>query len=269
MKQISLDEIKTIELDILKAVHSICVENNLRYSLGGGTLLGAVRHKGFIPWDDDIDIMMPRADYERLISLFAQVNSTPELELQEFKTHPTLPYPYAKIINTKTQLSDQLIRTGIFIDIFPIDGFPKSDRLSKIKIKCATLLWSLRSFKIHGNAYFGKKSRYQFIWRFASALCPVTFIDKLYQTLIFLHRYEKSDYAGVIAGGVYGMKEKMEKSYFENTVSLTFEDASFHCISGYREYLSKHYGNYMELPPEDQRITHNLHAFYLKPDQSS
>ncbi|MDE5618431.1 MAG: LicD family protein, partial [Clostridia bacterium] len=125
-KEIDLDGLKSIQLDLLSAVHNICEKEGFRYSLGGGTLLGAVRHKGFIPWDDDIDVMMPRPDYNAFINYCLTHEDIP-FEIRCFENDKTYVDLSAKIYNPDTVLQDDNIcsgekRDGVFIDVFVIDG---------------------------------------------------------------------------------------------------------------------------------------------------
>ena len=128
-----MTELQQELLKILKWFHGFCVENNLRYYADGGTMLGAVRHKGFIPWDDDVDVCMPREDYNKLISLSASlpkpyVLETPQSEAKDFL------YAFSKIYNTDTTLIEKgkkNIKRGIYLDVFPLDGLGNSEKEAK------------------------------------------------------------------------------------------------------------------------------------------
>ena len=129
MKKMQLREIKDIELDILIAFNKFCQDNNLKYYLSGGTLLGAIRHKGFIPWDDDIDVCMPRPDYERLMKIF------PNIYMNKYKlktiSRKNFICPFAKIIDINTRVDFKYLNNidkNLWLDIFPIDGLPKSKK---------------------------------------------------------------------------------------------------------------------------------------------
>ena len=133
-KYIDIDEQKKIQLEMLKEIRDICDEAGLMYFLGGGTLLGAVRHKGYIPWDDDIDLMMPREDYNKLLKIFNE-KCNGKSKLLYYGNLKEYYYPYAKVVNTETRLVEldcrNLDEMGVFIDIFPIDFLPEDDK--KIK----------------------------------------------------------------------------------------------------------------------------------------
>ena len=131
MREINLEELKKIELDILCRVHEICIREGFRYSLAGGTMIGAVRHKGFIPWDDDIDILMPRPDYKKFIE-YCQKNET-EFDLLCNETNSDYGYLFAKAMAKNTVIYEENgnrsnIKLGVYIDIFPVDGLGNTYR---------------------------------------------------------------------------------------------------------------------------------------------
>ena len=132
MKQINIEEIRKLQISILLYVHEFCKKNNIRYSLSGGTLLGAVRHKGYIPWDDDIDIMMPRPDYERFVNEFNENRKDVEYKVICSYNDSQFFQPFAKVVNTKTFLKETYKRPvaqmGVYIDVFPIDGLPNDEQ---------------------------------------------------------------------------------------------------------------------------------------------
>ena len=133
MKEISsIDELKVIELDIMKKIHRFCVDNNIIYYLCYGTLIGAIRHKGFIPWDDDIDILMPRPDYERFLKLFPRVQKQLGLEVVNHKTKTYFGRPMSKVIDKRTDLFEPEFKgddhIGVFVDVWPLDGAANSKK---------------------------------------------------------------------------------------------------------------------------------------------
>ena len=137
-KKLNSDEVKKIELQLLLKFDELCKKHDLQYSLCGGTLLGAIRHKGFIPWDDDIDVMMPRDDFEKLLKLEKTQASDQVEKLVSWKSGKSI-YPFIKMINTKTVLKEKYLdkeyTTGVWIDIFPIDGMPEDQKIVDKKYK--------------------------------------------------------------------------------------------------------------------------------------
>lgn len=131
MRPIELDELKRIELDILLAFHEYCEKKGYSYVLYYGTLLGAVRHQGFIPWDDDIDVVMPRDDYEAFFKTFPADNPFENIKLISYRDKSSI-YPFFKLIDARTEVSEDFVnpcyKTGVWIDIFPVDGLSASDR---------------------------------------------------------------------------------------------------------------------------------------------
>lgn len=131
MHPIELDELKSIELDILLAFHDYCEQKGLSYMLYYGTLLGAVRHQGFIPWDDDIDVVMPRDDYEAFFRSFPCDSSFETIKLISYRDRSSI-YPFIKLVDTRTEVVEDFVdpryKTGVWIDIFPMDGLPEDDR---------------------------------------------------------------------------------------------------------------------------------------------
>ena len=137
-KKLSISEVKEIELGLLLKFDQICQRHGLTYYLCGGTLLGAIHHKGFIPWDDDIDVLMPRGDFEKLLELEKTQDSTEIEQIVSWKSGKSI-YPFIKLINTNTVLKEKYLSeeftTGVWIDIFPFDGMPDDDRLIAKKFK--------------------------------------------------------------------------------------------------------------------------------------
>lgn len=149
MKKLNLNEIKAVELNILKQFDQFCKNNNLRYYLAGGTLLGAIRHKGFIPWDDDIDVCMNRPDYERLLNEFPQNNDNSNLQICDIK-YKNFDAPFCKIVANNTRVRNKflgnLANSKLWIDVFPVDGLPENiDEVNQVYKKCSyyrkMLLW--------------------------------------------------------------------------------------------------------------------------------
>lgn len=266
MKEISNDELKEIQLQILKSVTDFCVENNIRYFLCGGTLLGAVRHQGYIPWDDDIDLMMPRPDYERFLSEFNIEN----LKIGHYKINDQYPWPFIKISKEGTFIKringDFIKDVGVNIDVFPIDGFPNNsdNRLNHIRklSRLRTIYWNQYKswFNKNRNLKLGIEvflSKIYFLFRNEKQLSQT--LDKIAKSI----DYNKSKNVGIALWG-YGLREVNKKNVYNDTVKVTFENNLFDAPIKYDEYLTNVYGNYMEWPPIEKRVAHQGFVFLKK-----
>lgn len=259
MKDITLEEMRELQLNMLDKIHAFCIQNDIRYSLGGGTLLGAIRHKGYIPWDDDVDIMMPRPDYEKFLKGFEGFHEN--LILQHYKNDDSYYYPFAKIYDNRTLLIEPGARNGIYIDVFPIDGLPPFEQIPK--------------FLDQYNHYIDQLFRTTKFYRFKKRLYIQLkyYLRKFYtpsrkvvianlENLLFANDFEKAEFAGAIVGR-YGEKEAMKAVIFRNYTQAQFEGRYFNIIVDYDAYLKQHYGNYMQLPPIEQQISnHQFEAYW-------
>jgi len=262
-KEISLSEIRKIQLQILDVIDSFCEKRNLRYSLAAGSLLGAVRHHGYIPWDDDIDIMMPRPDYEVFVNEFDGFKTN--LVVQDVHSDPNYYLPWAKVYDNRTELVSSNSIGGVYVDIFPIDGLPDAQNLTdyynKVQ-KLTNLLW------------YSMKPNYEYVEGNKTLLRVKVFVKQLiypsrngviskWRALYNKFPFEKSEFAGEIIS-IYGMKEHMPKRIFEKFVDLPFEKRTYKCIQEYDIYLTKLYGDYMTLPPVEERGTHHHQSVFWK-----
>ena len=263
-KEIEKEAYKRIPLEILIHVTEFCKENNIRYSLAYGTLLGAIRHKGFIPWDDDIDIIMPRADYERFKRIYHS-EKYPFSDMSVNNNHPTA---MAKIYDSTTFYFFHGIRRsfGLFIDVFVVDNFPVNvkerrswQRQTRFLIsiyKSKNTRWSDVFLPQHS---FRRKLLISFY-----KLAPVSKrvvqenINKLSQ------KYNNQE------TGIVGITMSCDNPYdtypsnlFEEYVDVEFEGHVFKAIRQYDIWLTKCYHNYMQLPPVEKRIgRHGIVAYY-------
>ena len=262
MKEIDLKTIKQYELGLLKMFSKYCDEHGLCYVLAGGTLLGAVRHKGFIPWDDDIDVMMPREDYNRLLALNSK---TKEMEIRTISDGSSS-IPFIKIIDSKTAIDSKYAETenanSLWIDVFPIDGLPEDwNKVNKIYKhvnflrKCHGVTRSkfgtgTTRLKMFGKAFLYAPLKIIGSYRFAQ------WIDNYCQKI----KFEESEYVGGICWG-YGPQERMPKKEWLERVKVEFEGHEFWAPGCWDLYLRSLYGDYMKLPPEEKRVTHNMVAY--------
>ena len=257
---ISFEEHKKIMLDILLYFDNFCKEHNLRYYLADGSLIGAVRHKGFIPWDDDIDLEMPRPDWIKLKELFKDqghyVLCAPGDKDSRFH--------FIKIYDNRTIKIENLVKydnnyLGVDIDIFAVDGTAdEEDEFINIRNKVHDL---------YGRSCFvkcGPMGSYKWKARYYLTKIRSWNPDKLMAKAISLcmtYDFDKSNY--IARYGRFGIGHRVPKSCYESAVYMEFEGHQLPVPVGYDEVLRAQFGDYMQLPPEDQRVsTHENNIFW-------
>ncbi len=265
-RELTLKEIQECELKILEHVDRFCRENNIKYSLTGGTLLGAIRHKGFIPWDDDIDIVMLRDDYERFLKLYKDsefVLFTP------FKQNDYY-YSYSKVIYRKTEMKENDLLPingyGVYLDVFPLDRINNIPFIANVKIVLLKIIRKLHALSNYKDIPNDKSSIEKIIGNLIFPICKIigfkNFI-KLENWIINLFVSKESAYVANLYS-YYGIKEKTPKLYFEEFVECEFENKRFFVLKEYDTFLKKIFNNYWELPPVEKRVTHHKYKVYYK-----
>lgn len=265
IREISSPEIKALLVEMLRDIHSFCQCNGITYSIAYGTMLGAVRHKGFIPWDDDIDIMLPREHYIKFITTY----SNERYKIVNYKNNKDYSQPYAKVYDTRTIIDEDNrydAKIGVFIDIFPIDHIPDDkiirDRFFAKKIilnflhtlKTVSIDWNHRSLTKNILLLFGC-----FFLKPVSSKFICEKLDKLSQ------KYNK---VPTLSSSVFVVTDNRKTevfptSLFVNTILLSFESIKVSAVSQYDKYLTGCYGNYMKLPPIDKQISnHSIKAWW-------
>lgn len=260
MKTVTSEEQKAIMLDLLQKTADFCEKNNIRYFLCGGTLIGAIRHKGFIPWDDDIDISMPRPDYDRFISLFNKPENYYQVICME--NNKKYGFPFAKVHDTRTfvdELQYAKDQFGVYIDIFPIDGVGENEQVFRI-LRLRKLLHTKKA------NYFQRTIAKKIINTFGKILLlpfSVHYILKLMDKEARKYPYGSTDRAGIIINP-YGIREIVNLSVFEKAIPKRFEDRDYMVPSEYDTWLRSIYSDYMQLPPEDKRHSPHVSIAYWK-----
>lgn len=263
-KEVNLKELQQVELDILKEFIRVCNELNVKYFLDSGTLLGCIRHGGFIPWDDDIDISMPREDYEIFLKE-GQKLLKDKYFLQTYKTDPEYTMGFAKIRNSETTFIESSVKNlkinhGVYIDIFPLDGYNDKNKIRNFLNKKAFVLYNLQinkkyDFKItHKNTIKGK---------LVLILSNLLYGRKSVPSLLEKKEKIAKEYSINDTGKIYCFfyntttDLKMDSSIFEEGITKKFENIDVIVPKKYDEYLKIMYGDYMTLPPKEKRIAHH------------
>ncbi|WP_455664376.1 LicD family protein [Phocaeicola sp.] len=267
MIRIGDEDLKKIELDILKYVRDVCDKYQLTYYLGFGTLLGAVRHKGFIPWDDDIDIWMPRKDYDKFIEIERE-NRKSSYKLFSPVYNDGYYYPFVKVVDIRTSLEELGFQAipdyGVCVDIFPLDSVPKKH---KILLYIIGLLQLLRtaSVNLHPQLNLTHKNR-AVIFRLLGLLGRCFFFHKSAYLSDRIARLYSSKNTPFIGDLVEGSKEEyiFDKRLFEPSLKMKFENELFIVPRCYDVILTQIYGDYMTLPQKEKRVGMHLFKAYYK-----
>lgn len=266
MKQLTLPEIRQRLLGILIELNDFCEENNIHYYLCAGTLLGAIRHKGFIPWDDDIDIAMSRPFYDKLQDIARHNDVFHDhykiVTYQNGTTH----YPFMKVLDTETytkqSYTNETNENSLWVDIFPFDGVP-ADINERRKLYQKELfvrkILNLNFAKVGDGKTMSHKLIKPLFMPFAK-MYGIDRANKRIDELCRSYGYDRAEYVGDINWGDYD-KEIMKKTDFDKPTYVTFEGHKFKTMSCWDQYLTDLYGDYMQLPPVDQRENHELKAW--------
>lgn len=274
---IKIDDVKDIQLlllELLKTFHNICEKHGLIYNIFGGTLLGAVRHKGFIPWDDDIDVTMPRPDYDRFISIVNEKYSDKFI----VKCYPDTDYayPFAKLLLRDSYLIEDILRKkckykyrlGLYIDVFPVDGYPIRNEFKYFK--------KLKYLKRGHDYNYIKFQMPQKKWKkpffllkgllvLYSRIFPLSYWTGRMVQMALSIDYQTSDVI-LLEGAGWNEKGKLDKSTYLDRRLYDFEDTKVWGIRDYDEHLTRLYGNYMKLPAMEKRVSNHDYRLYVDKD---
>ncbi len=269
MEKISDVELKNIQIEILDTILKFCEKNQIRWWVVGGTAIGAVRHHGFIPWDDDVDIAMPRDDYERFAKTFNGFSD--RYIFCDYREQNGWYLKFGKVFDTQTKTVETLYRdlpqTGVYVDVFPLDGLSNDINIAKkiartAKKQCVIAERLFMSIDYTGPVWKKVgKSIYRFIFSKFIRLERHTAKFVEYATH---YSYDASDYVGNISDGMYGERQVLDKKWLGKGTYLPFENIMVPVPEDYDNYLSHLYGDYMKLPPQDKQKPHHTFIAYWK-----
>lgn len=242
------------EQEILDVIHEVCEKHNLRYSLAWGTLIGAIRHQGFIPWDDDVDIMMPREDYDKLMELWPSLGLSDYI-MEDYHTDNGYVNNFAKVRkNHTTFLQDEAERErghhkGVFVDIFPGDRRAPGKVSGIIQyIACAINLLYSRGYTSGSVGMIGK------VERILLKTNRKNYFKRKLKAEKWMTRWNSCNTEFIFPCTIQCCRQFYPADLFEELIDVPFNGKQYKSVRKYDEYLRISYGNYMEFPPEEERV---------------
>ena len=256
--EIEAKEIQVVLLEMMKGFHKACSENGINYYMLGGTCLGAIRHSGFIPWDDDIDVGLPRKDYEKFCRIAGDILPS-NLVLRYYKNTNNSPFHFVKLINKDTTLIEKNYKDyleGVYIDVFPLDGLEKFSFPQKIRAKTIRFLHVL----IMDFYFTGTKSGLKNLLLKVSKKMNMI---KIHSKIDKLMTKDKSDQPEYYCNflGAWKDREIIKRDVFGNPTLYSFEDSEFYGPENADAYLRSLYNDYMVLPPVEKQVSR--HDYYF------
>lgn len=269
----NLRKVQLIQFDILKETVRICKKNNLKYYLIGGSLIGAVRHKGFIPWDDDIDVAIPREDYDKFIQL-ATSQMKEKYKLEHYTINPNYRFYLLNVVDKTAKIVIQRVtplESNVGIDILPIDGIP-NNRFVRMIYKFKILYY--RALAGLFNVKYIRDKKRSLIEKILIRIGKIINFEKILNIrkirekndkLVRKYKYDECEFVGTFFGN-YGFHEIVPKTFFGKGSTVEFEKEKFNAPQHVHKYLTHMYGDYMKLPPESKRIGHHILKIIKKDD---
>lgn len=265
MNDETLKKVQNTEIKILDEIDRICKKNNIEYFLAGGTLLGAIRHNGFIPWDDDIDIAMDQKNYNKFLQI-AENELQDNFVLDCYKTNKFYNFPFSKVrlkntlfLENKAKGSDNLRKNknnGFWVDIFCYQNIDEPfSKKHKFQKKFSTYLFTLINIKVGTNYYQNSKLKKK-IYSCILKIIPVKLLTNIFNFTVNLNKNNNSKYMSNICGNLSLEKETLERDKIFPLGTVGFNNKEYPAPQNCDYYLKHIYGNYMQLPPVEKRVTH-------------
>ena len=268
-KEIDIIELKEIQIKLLDTIHEFCVDNNIKYFMTAGTLIGALRHKGYIPWDDDIDLVMLRPDYERFINSFND-NRKDHISVVSHELGDECSFCFSKVCDNSTMFIEDANRKcqekiGVNIDIFPLDSMTDDYNDAVILMKDIKKYTKIVSLK---NIVSTKKRT---LLKTIALYITKLFVSHVSYTWCFVRidriakRFISNTNSKYIANAVIlakGEREILEREWFEEQIDLEFEGKLYKAPVGADSYMKRLFGDYMKLPPKEKQVSHHSFKAY-------
>lgn len=258
---------KQIELELMDELDRICRSQGITYFIAYGSLLGAARHGGFIPWDDDMDVVMLRDDYERLMVGFDEWRQSDRFKMISYRDGESI-FQFAKLTDSTTRVMENFIEksrsNGVWIDIFPLDYVDPSDTAKFNKVFARNARWGLLRNFIVTDMHTGTNGFIKLIKKivcpFVKGFDPKVYAKKMDDNARYAWQKPTSLVADIVADGRKGMLYPIE---LFKPIDMPFEDRTYLAPAGYERYLSIQYGDWQTPPPEDARLVHTFEAYRL------
>lgn len=268
MKQyLSKDELKDCQMNILKFIDRVCKENDIPYFVSYGTLLGAIRHKGFIPWDDDIDICIYREDYNRFLNVVKEMKDE-RYQVLDYDSSDWYFQNFAVILDTDTVIEDHIKvkrhDTSVFVDVFPVERFDDIKVIDKAHLFATLRMISYIQLQYvqYGDSKLKDFCR-KIMWYLLRPVNP-RFFGKRIEKLINKYRNPSGQYEGLIGCGKDGRKEVFPAGMYKELIEVPFEDMMVPIPKNYDEFLTQFYGDYMQIPSQEEidYKSHGIKAYW-------
>lgn len=270
-RKLTLEEIRSVQLNILDTIDRYCEKNDLKYYITAGTLIGALRHRGYIPWDDDIDVVMLREDYDKFLSEF-NCNRSDKIRCVTHEYAPDFNYSFIKVSDERTifQEDEQHPKKktiGVNVDIFPLENLTDDYEDAKALMRQINKYVSIVEVKniISSEKRAIRKRMELGILKSLASFFSYKWLFKQIDRVA--KKYIDNNSSKYITNAVIrakGEKEILKREWFSESVDLSFEGRNYKAPVGYDAYMQRLFGEYMQLPPKEKRISHHKFVAYLK-----